>query len=198
MKKPYDVTIRHPTCPTAVAAAAKTQLITVARADREKNVHHHVDVESNQSHIEPALRSAPDFHSFSCETYGGLHEYAAQLVKDISIIAQDRPTVFTTYEIRSGLFASVGCAIQRYNARMILENIHQSAKPAAATAPSYHAPSHVALVPLSSHPPPHRTFMHSSRVNVNNIRPADSISSQTISVTDQIDRDDESVQLLSK
>lgn len=111
------------------------------------------------------MRQAPEFRSFSCESYGGLHDDAAALIHDICVLAQERPTAFTAYEVKYGLSAaSVACAIQRYNAAMILENIHQASKPAAATAPSYHAPNHQAI-PLSSTPIVHRTFMHTSRIH---------------------------------
>lgn len=163
VQQAWDVTCRHPTCPSAVKSAAKTQLITAARADRDKHRHHHVDVDANQSHIEPALRGTPEFRSFSCESYGGMHADAAQLIQELCILAQNHPTVFTDYEIKYGLSASIACAIQRFNAAMILENINQAAKPHAASAPSYHAPSHV-VVPLSSYPPSHHTFMHRSRI----------------------------------
>ena len=51
---------------------------------------------------------------------------------------------------------------------MILENIYQASKPQAASAPSYHAPSHAA-VPLSAQPVLHRTYMRASRVGDPNI-----------------------------
>jgi hypothetical protein len=146
----YDVTCRHPVCPSAVKAASRTQLITAARADRDKHVHHHVDMNESQTHIEPSLRQAQVFKSFSCESFGGLHADAAQLIHDICIIAQDRPTAFTAYEVKYGLHASIACAIQRFNAAMILENIHQASLPPAQSAPTYHAPTHDAVLPLSS------------------------------------------------
>src|SRR5919199_4670399 len=72
---------------------------------------------------------------------------------------------------------------------MILENIHQAAKPSAAKAPSYHAPSHQPLIPLSSNPIPHRTFMHRSRV-----RPASTTNLlSSISVENESCEDSEQV-----
>jgi hypothetical protein len=159
----YDVTCRHPTCPTEVHSAAKTQLITASKADHEKRRHHHLDPQVSQANVEDALRQQPDFRSFSCESYGGLHADAAQLISDISILAQERPTVFTAYEVKYGLGAAVACAIQRYNAAMILENINQAAQPAAQTAPTYHATNHHQL-PLSSTSTVRRTHVHRSAV----------------------------------
>ena len=77
-----------------------------------------------------------------------------------------RPT-FCIHLVRSevyGLSASVACAIQRFNAAMILENIYQASKPMAASEPSYHAPSHDAVL-LSSQPSIHRTYMRASRIH---------------------------------
>ena len=163
----YDVTCRHPTAPCNVHRAATTQLITATVADHEKKRHHHIDTQVSQSSIDESLRSKDDFRSFSCESYGGLHHDAALLIEHLCILAQDRPTVFSAYEVKYGLGASIACAIQRYNAAMILENIAQAAHPAAHTAPTYHAPNHQ-LQPLSS------TYINRrSKSTIHRVRPVD-------------------------
>jgi hypothetical protein len=171
----YDVVCRHPVCPTAVHAASKTQLVTAIRADRDKHRHHHVDVDVAQAHVEPALREQPVFKAFACESFGGLHDDAAALILELCVLAQERPSVFTDYEMKYGLSAAIACAIQRHNAAMILENIRRAALPAAPTAPTYltqqsssssassQQPAPAASQPLSSEPIQIRTFVRSDR-----------------------------------
>jgi hypothetical protein len=179
----WDVVCKHPTCPSEVHAASKTQLSAAQHASRDKHRHHHVDVAVSQAHIEPVLRQQPDFKAFACESYGGLHHDADQLIRDLCIRAQDHLTVFTDYEVKYGLRASIACAIQRFNAAMILENIYQASLPAAPTAPTYHMhasdvqpvePS----VSLSSVPDVQRPCVRSDRAARLNSQPLTQLSSQ--------------------
>ena len=176
----WDVVCTHPTAPSHVHAASRTQLITASRADRDKHRHHHVDVNQSQSHIEPALRQQPEFKAFACESYGGLHADAATLIRDLRVLAQNRLTVFTEYEVKYGVTAAVACAIQRFNAAMILMNIHQASLPSAHTAPDQHvhASQHAPSIPLSSEPDVHRTYVRADRAVRLNSQPHTQVVSQ--------------------
>jgi hypothetical protein len=184
----WDVVCKHPTCPTEVHAASKTQLSAAMHANRDKHRHHHVDVNVSQASIEPVLRQQPEFKAFACESYGGMHDDAAGLVRDLCVLAQDKLTVFTEYEVKYGLSASIACAIQRFNAEMILENIRQAALPSAYTAPTnpLTQPSQYASsVPLSTDPVVNRTFVRASRAARLNSQslPQESSQSSIISIS---------------
>ena len=66
---------------------------------------------------------------FVCETYGGLHDDARNVIRQIKLAAQGHQLTYTRKEIVVGLYSSIAVAIQRGNARAVLANIRAAQHP---------------------------------------------------------------------
>lgn len=139
-----DYTIVHPTAASHVRTAASSEPLATAQQAKKRKLQHHSSATTDSS--APASYTQMDeadainqqqgdectrVIAFVAETYGGLHEDAREVIRDISIAAQHHLVTFTRSEIVSGLHASVAVAIQRGNARAILASLSAAAAPSA-------------------------------------------------------------------
>jgi ribonuclease HI len=141
-----DYTIVHPTASSYVRSSASSEpLATAQQAKRRKLLHPSHAAVALTAQINEGGEEEADTNgindlsgdectkviAFVAETYGGLHEDAREVIRDISIAAQHHLVTFTRSEIVCGLQSSIAIAIQRGNARAILASLNAAAAPSA-------------------------------------------------------------------
>lgn len=114
-----DVTIRHSTAPSRAALGASSSLAVAKQAEAEK-IH---------KYTAEAQASGAVFNPFAIETHGGWGPKAIQLAAKISgwaVAGEAAGSPWSAAEIRRNLRESVAIAVQRGNARAVLNAMQKA------------------------------------------------------------------------
>jgi hypothetical protein len=114
-QKASDVTVRNPTCPSHLVAASKKSLSTATAPEREKTNKYKDIAEDNDATFVP----------FAIETYGGLGDEANKFVNTLIAAAKKLQYTWAPSEIVSSIRHSIGVAIQKENACIVLAGLRR-------------------------------------------------------------------------
>jgi hypothetical protein len=105
-----DVSISHPMAPSH-RGVAKTAALAVASRSAARKCAKYKSMAKQQD---------AQFSAFACETLGGLHKSAIEVIRHVASLAEEQASLYSEHMIRRSLLDSVAMHIQRGNARVMM------------------------------------------------------------------------------